>query len=219
MHHEIESVPPRRRRRAAVAIFFVVVAATLGAAALVGGGGPAAWTATDAGSSSTNSGTGTAVRLQHLNTVDGVGCTSRSDGQPMTCRAIMNITVNSESAGVIYDDRIAGPDAHPVFIQNTSTQPAGFTVGLVTASNAGGPDYCSDLTLTISDGEPSPAVIYSGTATTAAFGSARSVLDGAGHQRWPVGGGNAFHFMLRQGGGQADDNGGTCTLTVTWTQQ
>ena len=208
-----EEAEERPRRNVRLAVLLIATTATLAA---IGYGGLAAWTA-----ATSNTGTANAVRVQHTNTVNGVTCTSNLDGSATTCQAIMNFTATSEGNVAVWDDTVPTPaGAKPVVIQNTSSQATTFTMGLTQAApGATGPNYCADLTMTVTDGESTPATVYSGTATTAAFGAAKTVKDSAGNTSWPASNSDTFHFKLVQGGTQAADNGGSCTLTVTWTQQ
>ena len=213
---ELEAVneqPERRRRRFSLVLIIGAIAASC---AVVGFGGLAAWTVV-----TSNSGTATAVRIEHTNTVNGVTCTSNLDGSATVCQAIMNFTATSEGNVAVWDDTVPTPaTAKPVVIQNTSSQSTTFTLGLTQAApGATGPNYCADLTMTVTDGEATPATVYSGAATIAAFGAAKTVKDSAGNTSWPSSNSDTFHFKLVQGGTQAADNGGSCTLTVTWTQQ
>ena len=207
----VNEMPERRRRRSALVLIIGAIAA---GTAVIGFGGFAAWTV-----ATSNSGTATAVRIQHTNTVN-TTCTSNYDTTAKVCDSILTVTSTSEGTATIWDDTSNTPaGAQPVAIQNTSTQATAFTMGLTSAKGASGPDYCSDLTLTVTDSEGTPATVYSGIANAASFGAPKSVKDSTGATSWAVSNSDTFHFKLVQGGTQLADNGGSCTITITWTQQ
>jgi hypothetical protein len=185
----------------------LVLGAAVGGAALVGFGGLAAWQAY-----TQNAGNAFAVgTLSHTNQV-GLGAVCNSTitaGAPGACSVIVSgPSLTSDFAGT----------SGTVTITNTGSLSSTFQISMPDAPAGGA--LCSDLTLAVKDGEPSPATVYSAATLTAPL-SPVSLDSSAGSATWAHGDSDTFTFTVDPTSGYATDStvlGTTCSFTVLFTQ-
>jgi hypothetical protein len=186
----------------------LVLGAALAGTALVGWGGLAAWQAY----TQNNGSSVTAATLSHSNTVGTTSCNSvdsASSAAALDCGVILDATADSSSwSGT----------TGTVTIVNTGGATSTFQLS---SPNDDAPTgaLCADLNLTITDGEASPATVYSGSLSSAISDS--NLAANNGDTSWVTNDTGTYTFSVTPNGSFADDNsapGESCSFDVLFTQ-
>jgi hypothetical protein len=190
----------------------LVLGAAVAGTALVGFGGLAAWQAY-----TQNAGNAFAVgTLSHTNQVGaGVVCNSTlSSSAPGACSVIVGGPVGSPTQLTSEFTGTSGT----VTIKNTGSLSSTFQM-LMPSAPAGGA-LCSDLTLTVKDGESPAATVYPMTALTAQMAPV-ALNSSAGIATWAQNDSNTFTFTIGVTSGYSTDDsvlGTSCGFTINFVQ-
>jgi hypothetical protein len=204
--NEVTRVMDEKKNRRSLRMVLVLGAAVAGTA-LVGFGGLAAWQAY-----TQNAGNNFAVgTLSHTNQVGlGTVCASTiSASAPGACSVIVSgAALTSDFAGT----------SGTVTITNTGSLSSTFAMSMPAAPTGGA--LCADLALTVTDGEGTPATVYSQTDLTQTIGP--TALDNSnGVATWAHGDHDTFTFAIAPYNNFANDDsvlGSTCGFTILFTQ-